>query len=579
MSAAGRKYGGSRNQRVDMDGFFDRMNTTVDSRFTHDGMPGWIERHTSYRGEPFSFVDHEYQLEILKSEKEHKVIKKSSQLGISEVMVRAALAYCYQIPYFSVIFTEPTTDMARNFSRTRIDPVIAESATLSSAVVGQIDSVELKQIASSYFYTRGTWNSKAGISVPADMLIHDEVDFSDQDALTTFQSRLTHSKYKWTTKISTPTLPKFGIDESFQASNRHFCFVVCNHCNHDFIPDYRKHVVVPGYDGNILAINKAKLPFTRWREAYLACPKCGRTPDLFPKHRRWVVENNDEMHPADGFQISPFDAPAFQSVQTLMLARTGYKRQVDFVNFGLGQVDEDELSGIQEIDLDRMELVFIDGLVGTVLGIDMGTTVHCVEARIDAGDALMITGLHSWDYRDHDRKLDEMYAKHRPIATVEDAQPYIETVYRNQQKHRNLYASVYVNAQGVRPYRLMDDEEDKTEAMFDERQINTNRNVALDYLMEDIRAGRVGLDPELPEPARKEFRAHLRDMRRVRTEAPGRTPDTERFTWVKSKQEVDHFHHALLYAWLAKKLRLAARPLVTVSPLQVMGRLRMKNPL
>jgi hypothetical protein len=124
---------------------------------------------------------------------------------------------------------------------------------------------------------------------------------------------------------------------------------------------------------------------------------------------------------------------------------------------------------------------------------------------------------------------------------------------------------------------MLDEEEDKVDALFDERQINVNRNIALDFLMEDIRAGVVGNDPMQPEEDLQEFRDHMRDMRRVRMEGGKNQPDMDLFQWVKSKVEIDHMHHALLYAWVASKLRLAARPIIQVSSLAFMSRMRLKT--
>jgi hypothetical protein len=565
--------------RLDENSMFDRMNMAVGTSFSHEAVPKWISEKTYINGNKYSFVDHEYQLKILASKKPEQYTKKCSQLGISELKVRRVLALCYMIPHFSAILTLPTASFASMFAKTRIDPVIRESEPLREAVVGNNDSSELKQIGSSLLYIRGTFTQNAAISVPADMLLHDEVDFSDQDALTSFQSRLTHSKLKWKMKTSTPTVPRYGIDDEFKNSNRWFNFVRCCHCNHQFIPSYKDHVVVPGFTGDIFSLDKSKLPRTRWREAYLACPKCKKRPDLSLDFREWVCENNDEQHNADGTQLSPFDAPGFITVQDLMISRTSYKRLTDFINFGLGQTDEDELSGIQPADLDMMEMVYMPGLVGCVLGIDMGTTCHVSECYIDAGDHLMQRKVHRINYKELDKELDRIVQRCRPIAMVMDSQPYTETVYRLQQKYRNLYASVYVKAKGMRPYRMLDEEEDKVDALFDERQINVNRNIALDFLMEDIRAGIVGNDPMQPKEDREEFRDHMRDMRRVRQMSNLNSPDTEQFAWVKSKIEIDHMHHALLYAWVAAKLRLAARPIIQVSSLQFMSRMKMKTTL
>lgn len=556
---------------------FERMETGAANNYDPEKVPGWIEKNTFLGGKPFSFVDHEYQLRILQSKKRTQYTKKCSQLGISELKLRRALALCDMIPHFSLILTLPTSSFASIFCKTRIDTVISESPRLKDSLNSNNDNTELKQLGTSLLYIRGTFAQNSAISVPADALYHDEVDFSDQEVLGSYQSRLTHSRWKFRMETSTPTVSGFGIDLRFASSNRSYNLCKCNHCNHDFIPNYLEHVEVPGFDGDILTLDKARLHKTRWREAKLRCPRCKKVPDLSPAHRRWVVENPDEHHEADGTQLSPFDAPAFITVQDLMISRTNYKRPVDFINFALGQCAEDSLSGIQNEDLELMERVYVPGLVGRVVGVDMGTTCHVVVAGIDAGDALMVQELHEVDYRQLDEFLLALKKRVRPIAWVMDTQPYTETVYRLQRKIKNLYGSLYVNSASMRPYRLLDEEQDKSEALLDERQINTNRNVALDFLMEDIRAGYVGADSSLEHW--EAMKKHLRDMRRVRAEAKKNSPDTERFIWQKSADGVDHFHHALLYAWLAAKLRLAARPTIVLPPAAILRSFKLKAPV
>jgi hypothetical protein len=570
---------GKSNWEFDDSSFFDRIGTAVDSEFSTDNVGKWIEKNTYIDGGNFSFLGHEYQEKILSSRKPEQYIKKCSQLGISELFARVALSLSYMIPNFSTIYTLPTSNFAAKFSKTRLDPVIQSSPLLSAALDPNTNSGELKKIGTSYIYINGTFTQGSAISVPAHMLIHDEVDFSDQDALTSYQSRLTHSPYKWRKNISTPTLPDYGIDEDFKASSRHVNFCKCNHCGEQFIPDYRKHIVVPGYNGDIMALDKVRLPKTRWMEAFLACPRCGKNPDLSPAHREWVVENPDEQHNADGFQISPFDAPSFISVQNLMHSRTRYNRPADFVNFGLGQCDSDELNGIQKSDIDFMEMMYAGQMMGKVLGVDMGTTCHVAECGIDAGSSLQVDGLHKIDYRQFGDEFHKIVQRTRPIAIVMDSQPYTETVVRCQRIYFNLYGSVYVNAKGLRAFSLEDEEENKREALLDERQVNVNRNLAFDFLMEDIRAGCVGLNPDLPKEDREEFSLHLRDMRRIITVENKIAPDQQRFIWVKSKNKVDHFHHSLLYAWVAARLRLAARPLIVVPSYSFLPKIKMKSQL
>ena len=103
--------------------------------------------------------------------------------------------------------TEAT--FAATLAKTRVNPVIQDSPYLKDMLT-DTDNVEVKQLGTSYLYLKGAASSNAPISIPADALVHDELDFSDPLVISQYQSRLTHSPHKFKTKLSTPTIPGKG---------------------------------------------------------------------------------------------------------------------------------------------------------------------------------------------------------------------------------------------------------------------------------------------------------------------------------------------------------------------------------
>ena len=220
----------------------------------------WISENTSIRGRPYSYNDREYQKHILDSDTRESVIIKPSQIGISEVAIRKALGLCGMIRDFTVIYTLPTAKLAMTIMKTRANPVIRESRFLHSMIT-DADSVDVKGFSNgSFLYMNGAASTNAPISIPADALFHDEVDFSDALVMSQYQSRLTNSEYKIKMHLSTPTLPGHGIDAMFANTNRYFNFTKCDHCGHFFIPDYYEHVRIPGYTGELPDIHKKNQP-------------------------------------------------------------------------------------------------------------------------------------------------------------------------------------------------------------------------------------------------------------------------------------------------------------------------------
>ena len=543
---------------LNFDEFLTSVRSDVFGEFQLSQLADWIEKHTLVRGQPWSFKGREYQQRILESEAPTIVVKKCSQVGLSELAMRRALALVDIIDGFNVIYTLPTTQFAQKVAKTRIDPIIESSSRLQSKLSRQVDSASVKRIGSGHIYISGTFTVNEVISVPADAIIVDELDFSNQENVANLQSRLTASAYRWWFYLSTPTLPNFGIDAQFQATKRHYNHCKCVHCGKWYLPDFLTQTRIPGYQGDLLAINKQTLGHIRWQEAEMFCPHCKKVADHSPQHRSWVCENPTDNFDGEGFQVSPTDAPSIISAADLVQWSTRFKRKVDFVNYHLGQVMEDGDSGLSDEDLHLMEMVGQRALHGfKVFGLDMGTECHLTVGVTDGEGRLTVIHKERLNYRTLETDLNRLIAQYRPTTIVADSQPYVETIHRLQSTIYNLYGSVYVHTKDLQPFKVIDQPEDAQRSLLDRRQVNVNRNVALNILMDDIRAGRVGV---LVDGEQELFRTQLQDMKRTaggvkafNGEFGGEDVEAESYVWVKTKGN-DHYHHSLLYCHVASQM-------------------------
>lgn len=546
-----------------MDRYFqdhvNRLRSAVERTQTLGSVGPWICENTTLKGEPFSFFGHEFQETIVADPSRQKNIRKCAQIGISELASRIVLALANILDSTTWIYTLPTADFAKNFVKTRIDPTVQTSAALREALNNTADNTQIKQFGTSFIYFKGTVGQNAAISVPADGVIHDEVDFSDQTVMSSYESRLIHSPYKIKYKFSTPTVGGFGISEEFDSSRRFFNFAQCNHCNHWFLPSYFTDVHIPGFDGDKHEVTKDKLPRIQWQDTKLHCPKCGQEPDLGPSHRAWVCENPTENHEAAGYQIQPFDAPGVITMPYLVEASTKYDRFVDFTNFALGLPAEDKETSFTNEDVDRWKVEGVaPGFFTHVMGVDMGLVCHIMVLGVDVTERCMAVHMEQVPLsRVFDRKR-ELQIQHRVGLTVVDSQPYADMLMRMQAVDQNLYGAVYVTSKDLALYAVK-----KTEEVDDamegekkagageerERQVNVNRNRALDGLMDFARRGNLQV---LDGPYFETFAKHVQDMKRVKDF----TREKEiSYVWQKSAKGNDHFHHALLYAWIASKMR------------------------
>lgn len=528
-----------------------RLKAATIDAYNLDSLADWIVDNTRLiDGSRYSFKGREYQRRIASDTSQELVIRKCSQIGISEITARRAIALCSVIQPFNVILTHPSATAASDFMRDRITPVIAASPYVKAMVNNAVDNVTAKQIGISFLYLKGCGSDGAPLSVPADELVHDEVDASSQETMKLYQSRLTNSKYKRKTFLSTPTYPGFGIDKEFARTRRHYNFTKCDHCNHHFIPDFFKHVRIPGFTGDVREINAFNLQKYKWRDAYVECPNCGRIPDLSIEHREWVCENPNEDFVGAGYQVSPFDVPTVITPSFLVHASTQYGNYNHFINQNLGLPAEDKESTLTQEDLDKA--IVPRGSWGTasvVMGLDMGATCWFTLLATLPNGQNIIVHTESCPLAQVVERKRALSLQYRTRMCVVDILPYTETVMRMQQQDPNCYAGAYSTWVGVDTHRVKSEEEDLEKGRFDIKQVTINRDLAFDQLMDDVRSGYI---IKMTDDNDALWKRHLSDMKRVQLA----TRDGEtKFTWKKNGSHGnDHYHHSLLYASIAAKM-------------------------
>lgn len=517
-------------------------------------VPEWICDNTYLKGDHYSYEDHEFQEVIARDLAFEVNVRKCSQIGLSELSARIALAFCNTMPGFTTIYTMPTAHDAKKFAKSRIDPIIASSPALRKAINPDMDSGEMKQFGESFLHIKGTKGQTAAISVPADALMHDELDFSDEEVVSNYESRLTHSKHKLKRKFSTPTVGGRGISHEMDTSKRHWNFVKCCHCNEQFVPDYFKHVRIPGYTGSIKEITKDNLWHYRWREAYVECPKCGKEPDLGPANRQWVVENTDYTGDKHGYQVQPFDAPKIVTPGDLVKMSTKYKRYADFINFGLGLPAEDAETSFSEEELLALFLPRPSNQCfqpyAYVMGIDVGIYCHVMVAGVGVDGKLDV--VHA--QRIHFSKLEELKTdlmiRFRIRVTVMDSQPYYDLLTRLQAKDMNLWGAVFSQKKGIEMMKATDKEKDAETGQEKVREAALGRNRVLDKVMGFVRQGGLAYRGQ-PLESKDEIVLHMKDLKRVKELDQH---DEEVFVWKKSVNGDDHYHFTLLYTYIASLL-------------------------
>lgn len=534
------------------EGIFERHVARLKSSLSAhspDTICDFITEHTYIRGQKFNFHGHEYQKEILQDKSQDIVIVKSAQLGISEMSARLALARAVLVNGFSSIYTLPSASAAQNFMKTRIDPVIDSSPYLSELVSKEVDNSAVKRFGDSYVYLRGAQVDRQAISIPADLLIVDEVNNSNQDVITLYESRLIHSAYAMTVKLSTPTIPNYGVDKLFRQSKRKFNLCQCDKCNEWFVPDYHEHVRIPGFTKDIREVSKSDFsdPKFLWMKAYVACPKCAAPVDMINAKRQWVIENPDDAFLSSGYQITPFECPTVIKPSALVKASVEYERPVDFFNQRLAKSLEDRETSL---GLDELQQATINekpgGGFSYVMGLDMGNTCWMTLAAVLPDNTLVITKVEAIPLHQVVSRAVEIAQQYRVRMLCVDRGPMTEAVYQIQQRLRNCFAAVFVPSKGIDLFKVIDRESNLDRGVADMRQVNIAKDACMDVLMGLLRAGKI---LKVSDENDKVWWHHLMDNKRVQMFKDGELV----FTWVKTLKE-DHLHMALVYALVASRI-------------------------
>jgi phage terminase large subunit GpA-like protein len=170
------------------------------------------------------------------------VVMKSAQVGFTEVG-NNWIGYVIHHAPGPMLAVQPTVELAKRFSRQRIDPLIAESPALRERVKPARsrdagNTMLSKEFPAGILVITGA-NSAVGLrSMPARYLFLDEVDAyppsadaeGDPVALAEARTRT----FSWRSKVllgSTPTIQGLSrIEREYEASDQRRYFVPCPHC-------------------------------------------------------------------------------------------------------------------------------------------------------------------------------------------------------------------------------------------------------------------------------------------------------------------------------------------------------------
>ena len=340
----------------------DRLRLSVDSTTALGNLSSWLCDYTKLDADTWwSFSDHEMQIDIVNDTCARQVVQKCSQVGLTNVSKRKALAITMISKAKHIMYVGPTSRWVSKFAKTELHPTIDTSPMLKGSLNKNAKGTEVIGLGSSFLHLGGTSGAATGaISVPASHVIIDELDFCKLEVVDMYESRLKHAAVDEHDRkgvmsyFSTPTVDDYGINAKFKASDQKYYDVHCSQCHTWYTPDYFRDIFLGGYTDTKDHEGKYRKIRDLVPEdittggydiagAHMRCPHClekGVIHDIWPdmcnpKRRKWVAKNPSSI--ISGRQVFPWDLPKINTIPSLLVAMPSFSNNIaNYYNFIIG---------------------------------------------------------------------------------------------------------------------------------------------------------------------------------------------------------------------------------------------------
>ena len=466
--------------------------------------------------------------------------QKSAQAGYTETMLNRAL-YAIDILGSSVMYILPTkTPDASDFSASRFDAALELSPYLND-LFSDTKNIGHKRAGGTNLYIRGS-RSRAGLkSVPAGILIFDELDEMVQENIPLALERQSGQVIKQTWMLSTPTIPGFGINKRFLESTQESFFFPCPSCGRRIKFTFPDSLVIIGDDPRDPKI----------KQSHYICTECKQPlpqDKSYLQQGVWVASFPERL--VRGFHVNQMYSSTVEPwriATSYLLAQSNQTEEQELYNSKLGLPKLVEGAKITDEQIEAVIAKHRCGVAASksrivTIGIDVGTYLHYIvqewhESKQFGPDINMNyvprtveigKCLNFWD-------LDPIMAKYRPNMTVIDANPERRKAFEFAQKY---WGSVKLCFYGkkITGKHININKNDL------ESSITVDRTSWLDVVVGRFQTGRVTLPLDTP----LEYKSHLKAMARIYEKDSQGNP-VGRYV----NEGPDHYMHATNYAEIA----------------------------
>lgn len=516
---------------------------------------------------PINFRAHPWQLEMHDSEAPVNVGQKSAQMGYSTTVINRTF-YIIDVEKLNCLYLLPTkTPDATDFSVTKFDAALELSPHLSR-LFSSVKNVGVKRAGSSTLWIRGM-NSKSALKgIDPSFLVFDEIDEMDEERIPLAEQRVTGHFKKQIWKISTPTVPDYGVNRELQSSTNEHFFFNCPHCS-------RRTELLFDSDPNnsCLVICGTGLDDPDLKKSHLRCKECKKPlehGDRGAAKIQWLNDGRPKWEPTvelpnwdkRGFYINQMYSPTVTPVE---LAEWFFRAQIDLASqqeFYNSKLGLPHLTAGARVSDALLEAAMLrgNGYIQTnivppqgfiTMGVDVGNTwLHCVICQwfFDrmANDlnvmatCKVICEIKVPKFED----VSQLMRAYQPLMTVVDSEPDYRAAYDFACAHWGRVKLVkYTKGHNSKNINVSAEET---------HYVTVDRTSWFDLSLGRFHNGRI----MLPADTSFEFKQHMKALAKTykiskKEEADGKATNPKA---VYVKTGSDHFAHALNYAEVALPL-------------------------
>lgn len=498
---------------------------------------------------PWTFTHHPWLREMHDTTAEMNVGQKSAQMGYTEWALNMAF-FNIDVKGVDTLYVLPAqTPDASDFSAARFDPALEMSPHLAK-LFSDVKNVGHKRAGTTNLYIRGS-KSRSGLkSIPTGLIILDEVDEMEEANIPLALERAAGQVEKMVLALSTPTLPRHGINKLYEDSTQEHFYFKCPCCSR------LTELVFP----DCLEITADHINDPRINDTRLKCKECKgklhhETKHIWLQTGRMVPSYSDRV--SRGFHVNQLYSCTVKPVDfanAFLRSLRDPSEEQEFYNSKLGLPHIVAGASVTDGDLDartrdyRMSKNRPNGIV--TMGVDVGKWLHyeidqwiipgdvgSVDLNVQSMPRVIVHGkVLSFE------ELDALMILFGISACVIDANPERRKAYEFASRFPGFVKMCFYG-QGVQGKQIHISKDE-------EPTITVDRTSWLDLSLGRFRTeGMI----TIPCDTNQEYRSHMKALVRVYEKDKNGNPVGR---YVKDSGD-DHYAHARNYAELALPFALS----------------------